>query len=467
MSKSVKKASITSEMGVSGVHISSGYVYEEFLPELRGPRGMRTYRQMRDNDATIGALISAIDMLLRSVEWHAEAAEGGEVEAEWLDTVFTDMDHTWEDFISNVLTMLPFGWSYFELVFKRRLIGKSKFEDGKIGIHKIAERAQETLDRWQMDPKNQNVEGMWQQPPDIGTTIFIPIQKALHFRTAAHKNNPEGRSILRNAYSSWYYLKNIQRIEAIAIERELAGLPIVRIPSEYLDANADADKAAVRAQFEKAARDLKFNEQGALVIPSDPYEDAEGNPSTMRKVEIDLISSAGTRSIDTSAVVTRYQQDIVRTVLADFLLLGAGERGSFALSKSKTDLFLKSLESYINNIAAVINRQLIPKLWALNGFDLNKMPTYVPGEVAPVDLEEFGNYIQRIAAAGVQISGDEETEGVIRGAAGLPETPTNILEPLFGPDPLVDGKKPTGAKPSQVAADVEDDETGNEELDNA
>jgi len=47
-------------------------------------------------------------------------------------------------------------------------------------------------------------------------------------------------SILRNAYTSYEYVNNLQSIEAIAVERELAGIPVARIPAEYLSGDATA-----------------------------------------------------------------------------------------------------------------------------------------------------------------------------------------------------------------------------------
>ena len=56
--------------------------------------------------------------------------------------------------------------------------------------------------------------GMTQQPPPDYGLLTIPISKAMLFRTESAKDNPEGRSILRNAYRSWYFKRRIQEIEA-------------------------------------------------------------------------------------------------------------------------------------------------------------------------------------------------------------------------------------------------------------
>lgn len=59
---------VTSEFGVTGLKQRGGVLAEEFLPELRGLTGRKIFAEMRDNDPTIGALLNAIELMLRAVE---------------------------------------------------------------------------------------------------------------------------------------------------------------------------------------------------------------------------------------------------------------------------------------------------------------------------------------------------------------------------------------------------------------
>lgn len=416
------------EIGVAGLKIASGYVYEEFLPQLRGRLAAVTYREMSDNDATVGAVLMAVELLSRAVVWRVDPVDDSaeaDAAAVFAKSLMDDMSHTWEDFVAEAMTMLTFGWSLHEIVLKRRVgplerdpSRRSKYTDGLIGIRKLAPRAQETLLRWDTQDDG-GIAGMIQLPPYGGGDRYIPIERALLFRTTSRKNNPEGRSILRNAYRPWFLLKNIQDIEAVGIERDLAGLPVVSIPTKYLTSNKPED-IAIRNAYERIARDLKFNEQGGLVIPSDTYPNADKSPSSVRMVTVELLSTAGQRAIDTSRVVTRYQQDIARTVLADFILLGQTERGSFALSKNKTDLFLRAIETFLNQIASVLNRHLLPRVWAFNAMDPATIPTIVPGRVSPVDLGELGKFITDLTASGAMLFPDDALEAHLRDVAGLP-----------------------------------------------
>lgn len=424
------KGGMFQEIGVSGLKVYSGILNEEYLPELRGQNAIRVYRQMADGDAIVAAVLTAIGLILRATDWRVEPANDtseAEKEAEFVEGLFEDMSHTMEDFISEALSMLPFGWAYHETVLKRR-VGpdqkdpkkRSKFTDGRIGIRKLPLRSQDSLFRWEMQDDG-GIMGMWQQPPLGGPLTFVPITSALLIRTTSKKNNPEGHSILRAAYKSWYLLKTIEEMEAIGIERELAGLPVVSIPAKYLSADASPTDKAIALEYQKVARDLKFNQQGGIVIPSDCYVNPDGSTLTNnRMVDVALLSAGGKRSIDTDPIVQRHQRNIARSALADFIMLG-DQKGSYALSKNKAELFLKACETFLNQIAAPVNRFMIPRLWDYNGISRDLMPEVKPGRVAPIDLAELGAYIQQLSMAGAPLFPDEPLEDYLREVADLPE----------------------------------------------
>lgn len=429
MSDKVQKASRYQTMGVnSDFDPTWGIRGDEFLPDLRGERGIRRLREMATNDPVCGAILSAMDLMVRSTPWRVEG--GSEAAQEMIDYCLNNLeDVTFEMLLSDILSFLPYGFSIVEIVARR----PSDAHKGWVTLRRLAPRAQWTIDRFDTD-RSGKVRGVWQQAAT--GSAYIPYSKLLHFRTASHQNDPAGMSVLRTAYTSWYYKNRIQEIEAVAIERELNGLPLMRIPAEYMAADATAEQRAFVAKISKIARDVKRNEQGYIVLPSDLYEDADGKLTNTRMVEFELIASKGTRDIDTHQVIVRYQQDMARSALADFVLLGTNDRGSFALSQSKADLFLKALEGYLDAIAAVLNRDLVPKLLAWNGFDLADAPKIVHGRVAPTDLGELGNYIEQVAGVGINFT-DTASEGFIRTAAGLPPSsgdPTGPAVPHTAPE---------------------------------
>lgn len=412
-----------SEVGSSGLLTATGgYVQEELHPNLTGRKALETFRAMKDNDALVGAILFAIDMLCRQVEWTVEQGDAEEDASEFLEQCMDDMSHSWGDMVSEILSMLPFGFAYHEIVYKKRqgpqVLGNgkpgSKYNDGKIGWRKIPLRAQETLDHWDFDDEG-GIKAFVQKAPPHYQDVPIPIEKALLFRTSVYKNNPEGRSVLRSAYASWFYKKRIQVIEGTGIERDLAGFPVFWLPAEFLADDASSEQKAVAAAFAKMGENIKRDKQEFMLMPL--AYDENGN----KAYDFTLTSSGGTRTFDTSGIIQRYNQEIASSVLADFILLGHEKVGSFALSSDKTDLFAVALGTILDTIADVFNRFAVPRLFALNGMDLESLPQIVHGDIEKPDLAALGTYLAALGNAGVPLFPDDDLEAYLREAAGLPE----------------------------------------------
>lgn len=384
---------------------------------------------MRDNDSTVGAIMYGTEQILRDVARIIEPSDKNNPKAvemaEWLSSVFDDMEHTLDDHISEALSSLTYGFAVFEPVYKIRggpsfvdVKRKSKHSDGHYGIRKLASRAQWTINRFDVDQKSGDILGVYQDMSVNGSN-FIPRNKMVLYRTTTVNNDPSGRSILRNAYKSYVFLNTMQNVEGVAVERELNGIPIVRIPSDYLAEDATDEQKAVKDMAARIGRDLKFNEQGSIVLPSDVWV-IDDKATTQRLVDVELIASNGNRNIAIDPIITRYQHDIARSVMAEFLMLGSRSTGSYALSKSKTDIFLRSVESYINAIYDVINQQIVRPLWELNGFDIELLPIVKPGDVAPHDLDALGAYLRNINGADIDITNQPEIVESLMKNAELP-----------------------------------------------
>ena len=439
MVKKLSQTESTAILGVSGENTINGQIRsDEFLPELRGKKAIRKYREMRDNDSTIGAVMYATEQVLRDVDLKVcpiNDSEEAKREADFVESVLCDMDHTLDDHIAEALSCLSYGFAWFEVVYKRR-VGptqsndkkRSKYTDGRMGVRKIAMRAPWTVSRFDVDNKTGDIQGVYQDGGYAGTTKhYIPSRKSLYYRTTSLNGDPSGRSILRNAYTSYEYLNNLQAIEAIAVERELAGIPVARIPSEYLSPDATSSQVQFKSNLEQILRDVKFNEQGYIITPSDTYPDKDGSPTNIRLVDVELMSSSGSRNIDIDPIVKRYQHDIARSVLSEFLMLGS-QGGSYALSKSKTDLFLRALESYVQQIVDVLNKQLVERLWELNGLDYSLMPTIKAGDVAPHDLREIAGFLRNLNGADINVSNHPEVIQNLMDIAELNYDPDGATE---------------------------------------
>ena len=440
------------ELGSTGLRRSGGIVFEEFLTNLRGIRGAKVYREMRDNDPTIGSMLFAIEKVITRLEWrvdpYSDNSEDGDITpedketADFIESCINDMSDSWDATLSSILSMLVFGYSYHEIVYKVRggdvddPKKRSKHSDGKIGWRKMPIRAQETLFRWELS-EDGGIESMWQVDPATGGTHIIPIEKALLFRTTVNKNNPEGRSILRNAYRPWYFKKRIEELEAIGIERDLAGLPVAYLPPEFMSSGATPEQAAVFASIQNIVTSIKRNEQEGIVMPA-MYDEA-GH----KMFDLQLLSSGGSRQFDTDKVISRYDQRISMSVLSDFILLGHDRVGSYSLGTSKMDLWSMAVDSIAKNIAEVMNQYAIPRLMKLNGMDTSRPPILTYGEVSHIDLTEISDFVSKLAQAGVLMP-DPKLEDYLRDLAGLP--PAEHDGQNFGMPPMPNQQQDTQAQ---------------------
>ena len=413
------------ELGATGLRRTAGYIDEEFLPQLKGRKAVQIYREMADNDPVIGSLLFSVDRLLRQVDWRVEPASQKDEDkkaAEFVEQCMDDMSTTWDDLITEVLTMLPYGFSWHEIVYKRR-VGpwekdnkkRSRFTDGKIGWRKIPIRAQETFQRWVFDNTG-GVKAYVQIPPPYYQMITIPIEKSLLFRVSTAKGNPEGRSFLRNAYRPYYMKKRLEEIEAIGAERDLAGLPMARVPADYLSAAKGTDKAKMVEAFRQMVRSVRRNEQEGVIIPR------MVDPDTKQDMfDFALLSSGGGRQFNINEIIQRYEERILMTVLADFILVGHQGTGSYALHTDKTGLFRASMNSISSSIADVFNRYAIPRLFEVNGWKVEQLPKLIPGDIDPPDLTQLSQFMGQLTSAGLQWFPDPELEKFLREAARLPK----------------------------------------------
>lgn len=398
---------MSTPVGGSGLWNAGGYIYEPYLPgRYQGETGRRLIYMMASRDPTIRAMLLAMKLPIRTVLWHMQPATDdaqGKAAAEFGESLIAGMATAWPDVLSEVLTEIEYGWSALELVLCQR-------DDGRIGIGDLQPRAQDTLYRWDFDDAG-NVTAMHQQL--MSTSVAIPAERLVLFRTESHKNSPEGRSMLLSAADSYRSLRHITQIESIAIERDFTGIPVAYIPSAAL-ANEP-----LKQKYTQIVRDLKMNDQAGLVLPSDPWRDAENKPSALGQYRIELVSAPGRRAIDTDKIITRHQTDMVRSVLADFLMLGMASKGSFALSRDKSEMFEKSLTSLVTSIEEGFDRGVLRRLWAMNGLPMELKPRWKAGRLSQANLGELGEFMRNLGAAGFTMA-NEEREAAVAELAGLP-----------------------------------------------
>jgi hypothetical protein len=442
-------------IGDTGLKQYGGYIVEEYLPELSGSKAVKTYREMYDNDAICGAIIFVIQQLIANAKWSvtcADETEEAKQAEEFIEQCMNDCAETWPSIISEICTMFVYGYAPMEVTFKKRDGVNSKHDDGQVGWGSVSLRGQSSIQSWLFDEEdNDKLIGLTQTKRS-GRTVDIPIDKLLLFRTTAEKNNPEGRSILRSAYRSWMFKKRIEEIEGIGVERDMAGLPIARIPGYTMHAAASAEDRAIYNGWKSLVTNIRRDKHEGIVIPSD--RDASGN----FVYDLSLLSTGGSRTFDTTKIIDRYDRRIATSVLADFLFLGQQAVGSFALSSDKTALFASAVGGFMRGITDTINRQLVALTWKLNGYDPDIMPSITHGDIENPNLTELGSFLQAMSTAGAPLFPDRELENHLRDVAGLPPAPEDGEDERIVPgQPDPNAVDPFATDPAMAQPDKQQD----------
>lgn len=436
------------QLGTSGLRRQGGYVYEEFLPNLRWPRAGKVYKEMADNDPVVGGILYLAEMYIRNVDWIVERASDKPVDieaAEFLESCMNDMETSWADTICEILSMLTYGFSFHEIIYKIRRGPnetnrkyRSKYTDGRIGWRDLPIRSQDSLLQWVFDDETNDVVAFVQMAYPNFKTVEIPFSKGLLFRTRVSRRNPEGKSLLRNAYRPWYFKKRIEEIEGIGIERDLAGLPVLQAP-ETLDLWNDEDERmkALRANAETLVQSIRRDSEEGVLLPAG--------------WELKLLSTGSSRQFDTNAIINRYDNRIAITMLSDLILIGGEKTGSYALAEAKQSLLATSLEAQLYNISDVLNNDAVPRLFHLNNFvGLTDLPRIVPGQIETPSLKEISLLLR---AMGLNIAGDMPLMNYLRKIANLPTLDSDVFEEVYVPQ---------SRKPQQNNTNIEDDTVEND-----
>jgi hypothetical protein len=398
-----------SEMGYAGLKVSAGIPHEEMKKELQFPQSIVTFKQM-SHHSTIAAALSLYDMMISKVKWRVKPVEGAtekEIQdAKFIQECMHDMDHSWMDFVQEAGSMKPYGFAVHEKVFRKRLKSKgSKFDDGLIGWQKLPIRSQDSIDKWFFDQDGREIIGVQQNLNLVqdgfgrftnvinGKEITLPRKKFLLFRTGKHKGNPFGKSCLRDCYYSWRYLVDIEEREATGVQRDLAGVPCIYIPPQYMSADASPEQKQIYEYFKNIVRNIQFNQQAGLVMPQ-----AFDPDSKQPLFKFELISSEGGKNYDTTKIKEYYKNAILTALFADLLILGQGATGSYALGGIKSQLMAVAIEALLKEIQDVVNNDLIRHTFELNGWDTARMPTIQYEDFEADDLEAFSKAIQRFAS---------------------------------------------------------------------
>lgn len=426
---------LMTETGVSGVASFNGREADRYLPELQGPAGIQTMARILRREPAAYTVQNAIRLTARQASWNAVPASdapGDKLAAEFVEQCMNDMSHTWWKAISFALSSQAFGFADLYVVYKRRNGAATKngeatslYKDGLVGLRKLAIRRQETIDSWQRDEAG-DAKFMVQLDPSSGKLMPpVPIERLLHFIGGDDRGSWEGLGWLEPAYKLWHMIQGFEVIYGIGAQRSFVGVPTF----EYVD---KPDAAAIQ-MVRKMGKQLTASEQQFIEYPGSV-------------VKFSLQSVTNGNAGELRAQIKEQRWLMLMLGLTQFLQLGNSGSGSKALADPLIVMFKSSIDAANDEIADVINRHLIPRLFAVNPSLLagvTQLPRVVPTSVNSLRPEVL-SYLSSIQSF---LAGSPNEDALwLRRMVGMPEIAEQASgDPVLSPsnDPVVDAPSTT------------------------
>lgn len=394
----------------NGLLAFAGQVQEECNRDLVWPQCITTYKAML-KDATIASTISLMEMQITKIPWKVKAPEGYEQELEskikFLMGVMGDMDHSWTEFIRQASSFNHFGFAPIEKVYRKRLRKEgSRFNDGLYGIRELPLIAQDSIAGWEWEDKGKRLSGLYQKkniPSNYKDLSFkhenadqhIRREKFMLFRANPVKDSPIGTSPLNSIYMAWRYKTEMERQESVGVATDVRGQKVIYLPPQYMSETASPEEKMAYDSFKRVLAGMHSGEQSGIILPR-VYDD-QGKPL----FEYEIKSVTGTSTYNVSEIIGRYRKEIVTGLLAPMMILGQDGSGSFALASSLESITKTVVEARLVEIRDTLNKELIPQLFELNGWDLEVLPYFEFDFSGQETLDELSKFIQRIAAVGL------------------------------------------------------------------
>lgn len=407
-----KNSHIPKEMGVK-VTPTSIYDYEYFLfdeeKDLKFPYSVKTYEEM-SKDAILASALSAVQTIAvrvpRFIEPYNQSAKHKKLaafvdECLGISTDSNDMTHSFDEFLRECLTFNTHGFSIHEKVYRlRRDKYGSKFDDGKVGIKRIPIRPQNTIESFVYDDEGRELTGVIQKQTAARTKalsnaselvkfngqVTIPRDRFMHF-TSGGSGKAEGISPLFYVNRTWRDYQRYKDLEGIAASKNLNGLPVIWLPSEYMTDDPNDPLGKTFKDLKDGVSKIAIGEQSSLVLPSD-REDMTGQGGKL--FDFTLMSSSSSNITAITAIIERLKKEMLLCLFASELQDG--------MDSTKTSMLNMLVENRIKEIFTVLNNDLIPELFRHNGWDDTKTPKIKYGKLREIPFEAFAKAMQQTKA---------------------------------------------------------------------
>jgi hypothetical protein len=426
-------------MGLPGTPITSGFVRDlgEYNPKLEGVNGVWTYQEMRRGDGQVAGTLRACKLPILSAKWEivpgdsaghgtrdtgrgtrdsqsaidnrqstisstgagrtteSKAKEVAEFirsnffsDLEWQDHRGSWHTQDWRDVIRCALRMQDFGAACYEEVMS--------IDGDRIRVRRLCDRQALTFYRWHTDPhvvdptlppfvyddgETLHALEQWGYRGNRFENVLLPTDKACIFTHEQEGANFWGIPLTRAMYPHWFVKKHLERIDAIACERNSLGVPMIMLPPN--PSKQDVQTA------QNWVTQLAAHEKTGLSLPSGAEFKLVGIEGRIREILPSL---------------QYHKQQIATSCLAMFMELGQTATGSRALGESQSDFFLLATQNTADYIAHRIRNSTIRRLVEWNFGPDAPVPYLIAANVQARSIDTMAAIIAQLAQAGAWIS---------------------------------------------------------------
>lgn len=397
--------------------LMTGSMFSPYNPSVLVTRkGLNIFDQMKLDEQVKVALAFKKAVVLAS-GW--EITSPSDQDAEWEVSSFVrevteHMEGGFNKALLKILLGVDYGYSISEKMYAEK--------DGKVVLAGLKSCKPHYFDF--VTDNYGALKGLLQRYVPGATDKELPPYKFAVFTYGEEFENKYGKSDLEAAYRPWWTKDNAYKWFAIMLERY--GMPplFAFYNSNYPPAQVNAIQTVLK------------NIQNATMamIPRGNKEDIEMWAPTI----------AGQSKEVFLAALERFDHDIARAILVPSLIGGTPDKDSGSLARSQThfDMFLHVIKQLQNEVAEVVNSQVVRPLCDINYPLLKSYPQF---KFLPFENEQKVELMKTWGelVAGKVVNRIEDDERHIRSLMGFPENENVVL------GDLPSNKPPTALEPKE------------------
>lgn len=403
-------ANATTQLSYSGTPRYRGESRpDEYVRDLADPvKRMEIFDEMRGSDESVATALHAREQMIGSSNWMLSCEDDKPKSKEILEFCEDNIYPVLGDLLRHLAGAIQYGFGACETVFEwsdrpftrnivRGKIRRPTRQSGRrIYLRKLAHIRQRTIHSF-LVPISGDLEAL-RQYVYTGFTFAktdIPADKVLLWTYNRRGDDYWGYPPTRNCYRAWKFKQQLEKLNLLGVDRFGVGTPI----AEEGEGWTEPDRRRLH-EFLAAWR------SGQNTFLAHPFGG-----------KISIATAQGQAIMNVLEWVKFYGVAIAKTYLTQLSELGTTDTGSRAVGESFSDQLEGVVQSDCEDVASIINEDLIPRLVDWNFGPQESYPVFAPSARLQIDAATAG-MINTLKQSGA-VAWDARDEAWLRDALGM------------------------------------------------